>query len=157
MQERVVYEYRARVYHSGLGRFMSEDPKPFDASDYNLFRYCHNDPIDFADPMGLDGIPNGDGTYHFMIRSDVVIPNIIGGYVINKSSGTALQCAGAAQNLTGTRTPDGVLHEAPSARHGGWTRGAPVTKDTPNGTLVAGRWENGVYPTRILKNIRSKP
>ena len=46
------YEYRARMYHSGLGRFMSEDPKLFDAGDYNLFRYCHNDPIDFADPMG---------------------------------------------------------------------------------------------------------
>ena len=47
-----VYEYRARVYHAGLGRFMSEDPKLFDAGDYNLFRYCHNDPIDVTDPMG---------------------------------------------------------------------------------------------------------
>src|SRR5439155_9784767 len=46
------YEYRARAYHPGLGRFMSEDPKLFDAGDYNLFRYCHNDPIDFTDPMG---------------------------------------------------------------------------------------------------------
>jgi len=33
---------------------MSEDPKLFDAGDYNLFRYVHNDPIDFTDPMGLD-------------------------------------------------------------------------------------------------------
>ena len=33
---------------------MSEDPKLFDAGDYNLFRYCHNDPLDFTDPMGLD-------------------------------------------------------------------------------------------------------
>ena len=49
-----VYEYRARVYHSGIGRFMSEDPKLFDAGDYNLFRYCHNDPIDNTDPMGLE-------------------------------------------------------------------------------------------------------
>jgi RHS repeat-associated protein len=48
------YEYRARAYHPGLGRFMSEDPKLFDAGDYNLFRYCHNDPIDFTDPMGLE-------------------------------------------------------------------------------------------------------
>jgi uncharacterized protein (TIGR02594 family) len=47
-----VYEYRARVYHAALGRFMSEDPKLFDAGDYNLFRYCHNDPIDLTDPMG---------------------------------------------------------------------------------------------------------
>jgi RHS repeat-associated protein len=46
------YEYRARAYHPGLGRFMSEDPKLFDAGDYNLFRYCHNDPIDNVDPMG---------------------------------------------------------------------------------------------------------
>jgi RHS repeat-associated protein len=53
-----VYEYRARVYHSSLGRFMSEDPKLFDAGDYNLFRYCHNDPIDMTDPMGLGALPN---------------------------------------------------------------------------------------------------
>jgi hypothetical protein len=33
---------------------MSEDPKLFDAGDYNLFRYCHNDPIDMTDPMGLE-------------------------------------------------------------------------------------------------------
>ena len=48
------YEYRARAYHPDLGRFMSEDPKLFDAGDYNLFRYCHNDPIDFTDAMGLE-------------------------------------------------------------------------------------------------------
>ena len=47
------YEYRARAYNPTLGRFMSEDPKLFDAGDYNLFRYCHNDPIDNVDPMGL--------------------------------------------------------------------------------------------------------
>src|SRR5207244_2345387 len=35
-------------------RFMSEDPKLFDAGDYNLFRYCHNDPIDSTDAMGTD-------------------------------------------------------------------------------------------------------
>src|SRR5215216_4566087 len=48
------YEYRARAYNPKVGRFMSEDPKLFDAGDYNLFRYCHNDPIDFTDPMGLN-------------------------------------------------------------------------------------------------------
>jgi RHS repeat-associated protein len=53
------YEYRARAYHPGLGRFMSEDPILFDARrtgmirvsaekdalraderEYNLYRYC---------------------------------------------------------------------------------------------------------------------
>ena len=50
------YEYRARAYNPTLGRFMSEDPKLFDAGDYNLFRYCHNDPEDHTDPMGLEDI-----------------------------------------------------------------------------------------------------
>jgi RHS repeat-associated protein len=47
------YEYRARAYNAELGRFMSEDPSLFDAGDYNLFRYCNNDPLDLTDPMGL--------------------------------------------------------------------------------------------------------
>jgi RHS repeat-associated protein len=53
------YEYRARAYHPGLGRFMSEDPKGFDAGDYNWFRYCGNDPWDRTDPMGLYGMGPG--------------------------------------------------------------------------------------------------
>ena len=62
------YEYRARAYHPDLGRFMSEDPKLFDAGDYNLFRYCHNDPIDFTDPMGLDTMANA------MAVAEAVVP-----------------------------------------------------------------------------------
>jgi hypothetical protein len=38
---------------------MSEDPKGFDAGDYNLYRYCSNDPLDHTDPMGLDFDPVG--------------------------------------------------------------------------------------------------
>lgn len=71
------YEYRARAYNPVMGRFMSEDPigfqiagekpsppaslmfatqlpKTFEDSEFNLFRYCHNDPINKTDPMGLD-------------------------------------------------------------------------------------------------------
>ena len=52
-----IYEYRNRAYHPGLGRFMSEDPKGFDAGDNNFFRYVGNDPLDRVDPMGLSGDP----------------------------------------------------------------------------------------------------
>jgi RHS repeat-associated protein len=62
------YEYRARAYNPTLGRFMSEDPKLFDAGDYNLFRYCHNDPSDFTDPMGLDTMANA------MAVAEAVVP-----------------------------------------------------------------------------------
>jgi RHS repeat-associated protein len=68
------YEYRARAYNPKLGRFMSEDPKLFvhrvglgtspsdwtfaahpEEAEFNLFRYCGNDPVDFTDPMGEEG------------------------------------------------------------------------------------------------------
>ena len=51
------YEYRARAYHPGLGRFLSEDPKLFGAGDYNLFRYVGNNPVNATDPMGLEEQP----------------------------------------------------------------------------------------------------
>ena len=59
-----IYEYRARAYHPKLGRFTSEDPTLFDGGDYNLFRYCHNDPVDMTDPMGLFDVGyEGYGTF----------------------------------------------------------------------------------------------
>ncbi|HWM24140.1 MAG TPA: DUF4329 domain-containing protein [Chthoniobacterales bacterium] len=48
-----IYDFRNRVYHPELGRFLQPDPKHFEAGDYNLYRYCHNDPINKTDPMGL--------------------------------------------------------------------------------------------------------
>jgi RHS repeat-associated protein len=52
-----LYDFRNRMYQPELGRFMSPDPKHFAAGDYNLYRYCHNDPVNRSDPMGLvDGM-----------------------------------------------------------------------------------------------------
>jgi len=48
-----IYDYRHRMYHPGLGRFLQMDPTGFDAGDMNLFRYCGDDPEDHTDPMGL--------------------------------------------------------------------------------------------------------
>ena len=41
------------MYQPELGRFLQPDPKHFAAGDYNLYRYCHNDPVNRSDPMGL--------------------------------------------------------------------------------------------------------
>jgi RHS repeat-associated protein len=54
IQELSIYDYRHRMYHPGLGRFLQTDPTGFDAGDMNLFRYCADDPVDHSDPMGLD-------------------------------------------------------------------------------------------------------
>jgi RHS repeat-associated protein len=48
-----LYGFRNRMYQPELGRFMQPDPKEFAAGDYNLYRYCHNDPINLSDPTGL--------------------------------------------------------------------------------------------------------
>src|SRR5438270_2457691 len=48
-----LYDFRARLYQPELGRFMQPNPKEFGAGDYNLYRYCHNDPVNKTDPMGL--------------------------------------------------------------------------------------------------------
>jgi RHS repeat-associated protein len=51
-----LYDYRNRMYEPELGRFLQPDPKQFEAGDYNLYRYCHNDPVNKSDPTGLDGV-----------------------------------------------------------------------------------------------------
>jgi RHS repeat-associated protein len=48
-----LYDYRNRMYQPELGRFLQPDPKEFAAGDYNLYRYCHNDPVNRSDPFGL--------------------------------------------------------------------------------------------------------
>jgi RHS repeat-associated protein len=72
-----IYDYRHRHYHPGLGRFIQTDPlglqiegvklsaeqtalyaagsapASFSSSELNLYRYCHNDPVDKNDPFGL--------------------------------------------------------------------------------------------------------
>jgi RHS repeat-associated protein len=59
LSELKLYDYRNRMYQPELGRFLQPDPKEFGAGDYNLYRYCHNDPINKTDPFGL--VPPGEG------------------------------------------------------------------------------------------------
>jgi RHS repeat-associated protein len=53
LSELNLYDYRNRLYQPQLGRFLQPDPKEFAAGDYNLYRYCHNDPVNKSDPSGL--------------------------------------------------------------------------------------------------------
>src|ERR1700719_2116330 len=49
-----LFDFRNRMYQPELGRFLQPDAKEFAAGDYNLYRYCHNDPVNKSDPFGLD-------------------------------------------------------------------------------------------------------
>jgi uncharacterized protein RhaS with RHS repeats len=43
--------YRARYYHPGLQRFLSEDPIGF-AGGFHLYAYVENNPLLYTDPLG---------------------------------------------------------------------------------------------------------
>lgn len=47
------------MYQPELGRFLQPDPMEFAAGDFNLYRYCHNDPVNKSDPFGL--VPPAEG------------------------------------------------------------------------------------------------
>ncbi len=51
-----LYFYRARYYSPTFQRFISEDPIGFDGG-INLYAYVDNNPIGFADPLGLKPRP----------------------------------------------------------------------------------------------------
>jgi len=49
-----LFYYRARYYDAANGKFISEDPKSFDAGDVNLYRYVGNNPMMMVDPEGME-------------------------------------------------------------------------------------------------------
>src|SRR5438876_1407818 len=59
-----LYYYRARYYNPTLQRFISEDPVGL-RGGLNLFRYVHNDPVNFKDPSG-----HGESPWHFFETYD---------------------------------------------------------------------------------------
>ena len=70
LQDLRIYDYRNRQYQPELGRFLQPDPKEFAAGDYNLYRYCHNDPVNKSDPFGLEFTDLGYGFSNFVQGAD---------------------------------------------------------------------------------------
>jgi len=54
--------FGARDYDPTIGRWTSKDPILFDGGDSNLFGYVENDPVNWIDPEGLIGEPEGWGS-----------------------------------------------------------------------------------------------
>ena len=73
-----LYDYRNRMYQPELGRFLQPDPKEFAAGDYNLYRYCHNDPVNKTDWNGLDFTDNAPRQ-----EVDSVAPGYVGQTILN--------------------------------------------------------------------------
>ena len=50
--ETALYYYRARYYAFDIGRFLQTDPVGYD-DGLNMYAYCGNNPLIWADPYGL--------------------------------------------------------------------------------------------------------
>ena len=57
-----LYYNRARYYDPSIGRFISTDPKGYEAG-LNLYTHANNNPLTFRDPQGLDAYWGGWGGY----------------------------------------------------------------------------------------------
>src|SRR5207253_7804275 len=75
-----LYYYRARYYHPGLARFISEDPIGL-RGGVNFYAYVGNDPLRYMDPLGLDKRASADWP-SIVLAGDVIPPIILAGDVI---------------------------------------------------------------------------
>ncbi len=88
------YEFGARYYGPGDGRFENQDPSSFTAGDANLYRYVFNDPVSLTDSTG-EGL--GDFAIGFFkgVAYAVAGAVVIGGLVAVATAGAPLFAAGA--------------------------------------------------------------
>ncbi len=124
-----LYDLRNRFYSPDIGRFLQPDPSGFSGDATNLYRYCGNNPVTYADPSGEYAVYKANGGYWYYIVNPGY-RSLYGSFV----PGSRGWCAWGAQILSG----------APDTKY--WVRGAPLGPATPIGTVVAMRWVGGRYP-----------
>jgi RHS repeat-associated protein len=116
-----LYNFRARDYSPGLGRWLRPDPLGFGGGDTNLYRYVGGNPATYNDPNGqspvLVGSLVGAGISGLLYAANWIatgqgdwrglLANIVGGAVGGAVGGLILRAA-AASPLLGRWAASGV-------------------------------------------------
>jgi RHS repeat-associated protein len=75
--EAELYLCTDRYYEPTTGRFISEDPIGYKGGDWNLYRYCGNNPVNAVDPSGLRAGPEGLSSLS-LEETKVLVPVVLG-------------------------------------------------------------------------------
>jgi RHS repeat-associated protein len=170
--------YRARYYHPGRGRFLSEDPVGFAAGDANLFAYTFNKPTDFRDPTGnvvpaaalvlgaacVGGAPFGIASVAVMVGRKPTLPEATYGAALGCGMGMmTVVSAGAAAVGAGAGVAVGAGGGAVTGvAAAGWTMlqsaGAKLERiaskfgTTTDALLEQAAQSNARYTDTLMKN-----
>jgi RHS repeat-associated protein len=96
-----LYYYRARYYKPSIGRFLQTDPMGY-LGGLNLYTYCGNNPVIFADPYGEKLIFIGDPRYIEQVKKD--LEQLKKDDPIIKAKIEALECSNHQHYLSTTTT-----------------------------------------------------
>jgi RHS repeat-associated protein len=95
-----LYFYRARYYAPSLHRFVSQDPIAFAAGDPNLYAYVGNSPLNFVDPLGLDGEQGwGAWAWDWLSYGGNILNNMINAFIPGGEIASAAQIAPEGANM----------------------------------------------------------
>jgi len=114
--------YRVRYYHSGLQRFISEDPIGFGGGDTNLYAYVWNGPSNVRDPLGEWGFGLSGGASAGAGLGAGAVGSVSGGVGVFGGDGLNAGAFGTAGGVAGL---------------GPYGLGIPIHPDHETGRLVS--------------------
>jgi RHS repeat-associated protein len=113
-----LYDLRNRFYSPDIGRFLQPDPIGFGGDATNLYRYCGNNPIGTADPLGLWTFQIG-GSYTGQVGPFTL--SVSGGIAFDRHGNVGVFSTGLIAPGFGANSSGGVIF--------GWSPDASAVND----------------------------